>query len=140
MISFSLQELRGSGQWHIKVQHGASCRSLPPTHCLVFHVFIAIPAESHHVSPLKLRALPRRSALQRPKSCKLTTSALTDRCISQEISRLEIVSFGSFHLVSVGSGSQRMSTRQVTEDRLYILEPCNITAERGSLSSVHSTI
>ena len=74
-----------------------------------------------------------------PESC-LTTSAATERGITQEISRLEVVSFDSFHLVSVGSGSQRMSTRQVTREDLYIEEQCDITAERGSLSSVHSTI
>ena len=49
---------------------------------------------------LTLEVLPPRSALQRPKSCKVTTSAATKRGISQEISRREVVSFRlSFFLV-----------------------------------------
>ena len=89
----SLHELRDSSQWHIQAEHGVSC---PPIRCLVFHVFIAIPEGSHHISPLKLCALPPRSSLQRPKrpkSWKVTTSAATERGISQEISRRKVVSF-----------------------------------------------
>ena len=45
---------------------------------------------------LKLCALPPRSSLQRakrPKNCKVTTFAATERGISQEISRRKVVSF-----------------------------------------------